>query len=480
MQRVFNKFKYFEPEILEVLSTEPEQQAAEQAWLDANHGKPGCVNIGAKSDAAMWGRRWSEQAIRDRRKTMGIVELTIPCVTDALLAYYAEHNAWPTKRSEGATEYFGHKIVWQSVDTALADGNLGLPGGSSLAKLCKTLKPDLTVAMILAAAMKFNNLEQLSTHKHWPQAYSARATECFGFPERWLEVDAALKNGTRGLPGGQTLAGILKSIDGTRKPDLTETMILEAAKKHYTRTGRYPVTGTCQEAADIDFGFPETWAAINMCLLKGSRGLVGGSCLLNLLRRNGLKQERQSGWVKRNQDRGLPYPLPAPIEPAEPKIPYSHSEASRELMRRSHTGVSLPEATKINMRAAQLARWAEIKRTRPPKSEPVKVNRKDNLLRINIEKHGPTYLLTEDQIVAAALVFRARTGKLPHCNVGDATVDFGFTEDWNTIDHALRVGSRGLPNKTTLSKLLKGRGIAKKEPKTDPCLLDLFSDLGLE
>lgn len=45
MQGVFNKFGVFEPEALTVISTTEDQVSAEQAWLDANIGEPGCVNL---------------------------------------------------------------------------------------------------------------------------------------------------------------------------------------------------------------------------------------------------------------------------------------------------------------------------------------------------------------------------------------------------------------------------------------------------
>lgn len=44
MQNVYNKYGRFEPEILAILPKE-EHIAAEQAWLDNNFGKPGCVNV---------------------------------------------------------------------------------------------------------------------------------------------------------------------------------------------------------------------------------------------------------------------------------------------------------------------------------------------------------------------------------------------------------------------------------------------------
>jgi len=46
MQRVFDKYKKFSPEVVFVLD-KGAQPDAEQAWLDEHHGKPGCVNLSA-------------------------------------------------------------------------------------------------------------------------------------------------------------------------------------------------------------------------------------------------------------------------------------------------------------------------------------------------------------------------------------------------------------------------------------------------
>ena len=45
MQATFNKYGVFRAEVLELLGTQEEQIAAEQAWLDEHHGKPRCVNL---------------------------------------------------------------------------------------------------------------------------------------------------------------------------------------------------------------------------------------------------------------------------------------------------------------------------------------------------------------------------------------------------------------------------------------------------
>jgi len=65
MQRVYDK--YGQPAI-EVLSAIPQKEArvlAEQAWLDENVGRPGCLNLSRSADSnAMEGRHHSEETRR--------------------------------------------------------------------------------------------------------------------------------------------------------------------------------------------------------------------------------------------------------------------------------------------------------------------------------------------------------------------------------------------------------------------------------
>ena len=54
-QNTFNKYRFFQPEVLQVCSTLEEQIAAEQAWLDENFRKSGCVNLSQSSSGGCSG-----------------------------------------------------------------------------------------------------------------------------------------------------------------------------------------------------------------------------------------------------------------------------------------------------------------------------------------------------------------------------------------------------------------------------------------
>jgi hypothetical protein len=101
--------------------------------------------------------------------------------------------------------------------------------------------------------------------------------------EKWRNLDAALRDGFRGLPGGDSLPHLLARARGVRNvhdlPPLTERQILAWAKAHRRRTGRWPTyyVGAVEGAPG------ESWWAINSALRDGLRGLPGGSSLARLL-----------------------------------------------------------------------------------------------------------------------------------------------------------------------------------------------------
>ncbi len=87
--------------------------------------------------------------------------------------------------------------------------------------------------------------------------------------EKWRNIDAALRYGLRGLPGGSSLARLLAEHRGVRNlmqlPPLTEEQILAWADAHYQRTGAWPTgkSGPVSEAPG------ETWRGVQMALHMG-------------------------------------------------------------------------------------------------------------------------------------------------------------------------------------------------------------------
>jgi superfamily II DNA or RNA helicase len=216
--------------------------------------------------------------------------LTEDLIFKAALCYHNRVGESPNDRSGDATEDFGFPITWNAVGKALRGGFCGLPGGSSLdqflaLKGLKTTLQDkiLNNGLIVKAAIHYRD----RTLGKIPNGKSGDASEDFGFPETWGAVNQALSTGLRGLSGGSSLCKLFVLYGLTLEKQLTDDLVMEAMKRHQDRTGRIP--GVRSGDATEDFGFPETWIAVNGALRYGSRGLPGGSSLSKLWKSRGLR-----------------------------------------------------------------------------------------------------------------------------------------------------------------------------------------------
>jgi hypothetical protein len=98
-------------------------------------------------------------------------------------------------------------------------------------------RPPLTVAQVLAWADRHH-----ARTGRWPITTSGPVLDHPG--EKWVRIDAALRRGLGGLPGGDSLARLLDRRRGVRNvrglPPLTEGVILAWADRHRRRTGWWP------------------------------------------------------------------------------------------------------------------------------------------------------------------------------------------------------------------------------------------------
>jgi hypothetical protein len=199
-------------------------------------------------------------------------------------AYRHRHGKWPSVRSGSIEGTPGE--TWTAVQAALAQGVRGLAGGSSLARLLSARRgarnskdlPPLQVGQILAWADAYRHRMGA-----WPRRHSGPISEAPG--ESWSVVDTAFRRGRRGLPGGSSLAKLLREHFGARQQcaaTLTISQILEWAEQYYHRTGRRP----SRVAGPIKGAPGQTWNSVDIALKRGLRGLPGGSSLALLLRRH--------------------------------------------------------------------------------------------------------------------------------------------------------------------------------------------------
>jgi hypothetical protein len=148
----------------------------------------------------------------------------LPRLTAAKVLRWADLHkkrtgSYPTRSSGPVLDAPGES--WNAVCLALRRGSRGLKGRTSLAELLARRRgrrhpqvlPDLTVEQVLGWALAYRTLFSV-----WPTSHAGPIGNT---GETWNGIDKALARGTRGLPGGSSLARLLKEYDraeGNRTP----------------------------------------------------------------------------------------------------------------------------------------------------------------------------------------------------------------------------------------------------------------------
>ena len=203
----------------------------------------------------------------------------------------------PTAKSGVVPDSGGQ--TWSGIDTALNIGGRGLPGDSTLA--------DWLVRNGYKEIYRVrNNLPPLDDAqiREWVDAFIAAndgklpTVKSGVVPDSggqtWRGIDAALINGGRGLPGDSSLTDWLVR-NGYKQPyrvtnnlpPLDDAQIREWVETYRLNNGGKLPT---KDSGVIPNSGGQTWSGLNTALMKGLRGLPGGSSLANWLVRNGYKQ----------------------------------------------------------------------------------------------------------------------------------------------------------------------------------------------
>jgi hypothetical protein len=238
------------------------------------------------------------QAERGVRNILNSLPLTVAQILQWADAHFAEHGRWPNNKSGAIPGESGE--TWRGVETALLYGKRGFQSGSSLAQLFALYRarrnhldqrPYKITEILAWADGHFRRTGR------WPKHNSGTVFEAPH--ESWRKVDAALRAGTRSLPGGSSLTKLLVDERGIRScgycPPLTTEQILAWADTYYAEHGRWP---TRQSGPIRDSG-GETWSAVEQALAKGRRGLIGCTTLAELLVEQGRVRrapELSSSW----------------------------------------------------------------------------------------------------------------------------------------------------------------------------------------
>ncbi len=145
---------------------------------------------------------------RGVRRIIYLEKLSIAQILEWSDAYLRRTGRWPTLDAGPVEGQDG--LTWNAIDGALLKGGRGLPGRSSLAKLLEKRRgmrhlghlPRLTEIKILAwadAHTRRTGRRPLADYTEIPEAPG----------EVWYNISAALREGTRGLPGGDSLFQLL-------------------------------------------------------------------------------------------------------------------------------------------------------------------------------------------------------------------------------------------------------------------------------
>lgn len=232
----------------------------------------------------------ARRAIRRGRRCW-CSEFTLAQIWKWARAFHKRHGEWPRTASGPIPESNGD--TWRKVNSALTVGIRGLGGGSSLRKFLVSKgagvrfehSASLTPRQILAWADA--HFEESS---NWPYVDSGRIAGTTD--ETWGMIDAALRYGRRGLPGGSSLSAFLiehRPVDTvgsrrryrTSKAKLALDEIRTWAKNHRKRTGEWPHS----DSGLVHFQARLTWRIVDIALRRGCRGLPGGSSLCRLFGR---------------------------------------------------------------------------------------------------------------------------------------------------------------------------------------------------
>lgn len=297
---------------------------------------------------------------------------------------------------------------------------LVLAGGGGNAGMRRT---ELTIEQILAWADAY-----YQRTGNWPDKKSGKVWE--PPDETWINIDAALQQGLRGLPRGLSLAKLFAKYRGRRNrkalPPYTVAQILKWADAHHARTGQWP--------RSFDGPIPdtngETWTAVDIALNHGQRGMPGGSSLAQLLTaKRGVKNKKIRPrltvkqillWADDHKKRTGNWPTTD-----SGPIPGSAGE----------TWLAVDKALRSGRRGLPCSSLAKLLQT----------HRGVRL------KYRRSSRLTIPQVLAWGDEYHARTGKWPLTASGP--IDGTAGETWNRVQNALQKGTRGLPGGMSLSQL---------------------------
>jgi hypothetical protein len=298
-------------------------------------------------------------------------------------------------------------------------------------------KQQLTVTEILYWAGLFH-LE----HGRWPDRRDGMIEQA---DLTWSALSLALQNGYRGLPGGTTLAELLRDRRGVRHkmypPRLTTKVILRWADAHHRRTGDWPV----HDSGAISGVTGETWVAVDAALRIGGRGLPAGSSLARLL----------------EADRGVRNHLSLPPLTTQQILAWAdayHTRTGSWPKRASEKIIGTAGETWLSVDSALLLGTRGLPRGSLARllAEHRSVRHHHNMPRFSVK-----------QVLAWADAHKTRAQQWPIVSSG--SIPESPNDTWAAVNSALTSGRRGFPGRDSLARFLS-RHRGKRNPLALPPL----------
>ncbi|HWL94329.1 MAG TPA: hypothetical protein VNT79_12425 [Phycisphaerae bacterium] len=356
--------------------------------------------------------------------------------------FHRQQGRWPSLAS-GLIPGQAHALSWEQVDRILHrdGGEKGRRWG--LAKLLETHRggsarstPRVDVLTLLEWIDSF-----YQAHGSWPTP-STKRSKSPGMFVSWYVADQLLRQGrVKGVKESVALAKFLADRRGVvpnrARVILTEQEIIEWAKEHHRRTGRWPTEGSTPLR-----GMPATWRAFSTALKNGRVGGVpqGSSLRALLSARCGVRPYRVAvmvtdqeiiGWAKEHHRRTGRWP----------------TEGSDALRGMPASWVTLSRALKVG-------RVAGV-----PKGSSLRALLLD---RCGARPYRAESPLTIKKILEWADAYHDRTGRYPR--IQSIPIPESPGDSWQAVSLALQHGRRSLPGGETLAHLLaRERGVRRAQ-----------------
>jgi hypothetical protein len=317
--------------------------------------------------------------------------------------------------------------AWEQQQFPLKGPTLRLPR--------RGFRPHLAIKRILAWADA-----HYQARGEWPTRRSGQVRNS-AHEETWAALDAALKEGRRGLAGRSSLARLLAERRDVW-PSLSVEQILAWADAYHAAHGRWPT----RDSGWIPGVYRERWARVDHDLRVGHRGLPGGSTLARLLA----------------EQRGVRNVHTVPQLSCEQILTWADAHHAA-------TG-RWPTADSGPIQGAPGETWSAINTALVEGRRGL--SGKATLSRVLVASRGREALngrptLTVDRILAWADAHHAAHGRWPVEDSG--AVDGALGENWGAISQALLYGRRGLTPGSSLARLLdEHRGV--RNPRDLPAL----------